>query len=154
MAVEMPRPDTSWKRSIDPLTTGGKPQSNWPPAVWRARVAGLGAASERLAGVRIECRLALDVLAEFDGEGTLFYADPPYPRKTRTSGANYSIEMSAEGWRALAAALNAARGAAAVSAYSHPFVDGLFPPPKWRKIPGPGKPGGQATEALYVNYGR
>ena len=51
---------------------------------------------DRLRGVTIECRPALEVINQQDSPGTLFYVDPPYVLSTRSS---IRSESEADGWR-------------------------------------------------------
>ncbi len=83
--------------------------------------------TERLRGVQIECRPALQVLHNMDGPETLFYLDPPYPAATRSRwGSNgYRHEMTDDDHRELARAVHALRGMAIVSSY-HGLYDELY----------------------------
>lgn len=74
-------------------------------------------AAERLAGVSLECRDALDVVADYGRhESTLIYADPPYLGSTRS--ANYRHELTGEDQhRALAEALRGCAAAVVLSGY-------------------------------------
>jgi len=84
--------------------------------------------AERLRGVLIENRPALEVISRQDGPDTLFYVDPPYVASTRSSLKNgyspYSAEMTDPDHRDLAAALNEIEGVAVVSGYPSPY--GVF----------------------------
>jgi DNA adenine methylase len=51
---------------------------------------------ERLKGVCVLNRDWKDVVLRYDGEGTLFYLDPPYVLETRSSEGIYVYEMSDE----------------------------------------------------------
>lgn len=48
---------------------------------------------ERLRGVTVENRCALEVMSAQDGAQTLHYVDPPYVASTRDKGADYRHEM-------------------------------------------------------------
>jgi len=50
-------------------------------------------AAERLRGVQIECRPALEVIKRFNHENVLIYCDPPYMLESR-HGKQYRCEMS------------------------------------------------------------
>lgn len=65
-----------------------------PARDWRHYPHSLIAVIERLRGVVIENRPAIDVMRANDGEDTLHYLDPPYLMSTRDSGTDYSHEMS------------------------------------------------------------
>lgn len=81
---------------------------------------------ERLKGVVIENREALDVIVQHDGEDTLFYADPPYPHSTRNmqrGNAAYAAEMTDDDHRALAEVLKAVAGMVVLSGYACQLYD-------------------------------
>lgn len=84
--------------------------------------------TERLRGVVIEHRDALEVIAQQDSPSTLMYVDPPYPHSTRTaikshSGAAYRHEMTDDEHRTLADTLHAAQGMVVLSGYACPLYD-------------------------------
>ena len=83
-------------------------------------------AAERLSGVTIECRDALDVIADYGKHGeVLIYADPPYLGETRSVG--YRHEMAdVEQHQALAAALNACAATVVLSGYHSALYAGLY----------------------------
>lgn len=83
---------------------------------------------ERLQGVVIENREAVDVMARFDGTDTLHYVDPPYVHATRQPDAGGSIrayrhEMTDAQHRDLAAFLCTLQGAVIVSGYGSDLYD-------------------------------
>ncbi|KKK59918.1 hypothetical protein LCGC14_3029570, partial [marine sediment metagenome] len=59
----------------------------------------IGVFIDRLRGVTIECRPAIEVIAQQDSPETLFYVDPPYVLDSRTS---VRWQCEADGWRAYA----------------------------------------------------
>jgi len=66
-------------------------------AIWRDFPDLIGSYVERLRGVVIECRPALEVINQHDSPRTLFYVDPPYVIDTRSS---IRTQGEAEGgWR-------------------------------------------------------
>lgn len=77
---------------------------------------------ERLRGVQIESRPALDLLGRFAHPDCLVYADPPYPRSTRTEGL-YRDEMTDGDHLALLAALVAHPGPVILSGYACALYD-------------------------------
>lgn len=97
---------------------------------WRTWPEQIVAYVERLRGVTIECRPAIECIRQQDSEETLFYCDPPYPRSTRTSlrghgrkdGA-YAHEMTDDDHRALALELRGISGMAIVSGYACDLYD-------------------------------
>jgi DNA adenine methylase len=112
--------------------TGMRPtlgaRGNRPELDWRGWPSHIPAWCDRLSTVQIECVDALAAIAKWDREDTLIYADPPYPFSTRTmvrtqSHYHYSIELSDDDHRVLAAALSACRSAVVVSGYSCALYD-------------------------------
>lgn len=85
--------------------------------------------AERLQSVVLECRPALDVIADYgQGAGNLLYVDPPYLGDVRGSdGRQYRVDMRGrEEHRDLAAALRACRAAVVLSGYDSPLYRELF----------------------------
>lgn len=80
--------------------------------------------SERLRGVVIEHRDALDVMKTHDSEKTLHYVDPPYSTDTRRGG-RYKHEMKNEDHEELIECLKSLKGKVIVSGYSHPIYESL-----------------------------
>lgn len=83
-------------------------------------------AAERLAGVSLECRTALEVIEKYGAHpGALLYVDPPYVGSTRA--ANYRHEMTSDAQhRELAAALNDCKAAVVLSGYHSPLYEDLY----------------------------
>ena len=84
-------------------------------------------AAERLMGVQLECRPALELIAGFGDRGdVLLYVDPPYLGSTRVQ-TGYRHEMrTAEEHRELAAALADCKAAVVLSGYHSPLYDDLY----------------------------
>jgi DNA adenine methylase len=82
--------------------------------------------AERLAGVSLECRNALELIADYGKHpSVLLYCDPPYLGSTRS--ANYRHEMTGDDQhRELAAALASCRSAVVLSGYHSPLYDDLY----------------------------
>jgi DNA adenine methylase len=105
---------------------------------WAGYPGALEAVTERLRGVVIENRDALEAIEQYDRPRTLFYADPPYPLSTRCRGsaaatrraerwgAGYRFEMGDGDHTRLAEKLNAAKGAVIVSGYDCPLYRELY----------------------------
>ena len=91
---------------------------------------------ERLRGVVIENRPALDVIVSHDSPETLFYLDPPYPhsvRKMNRGNALYAHEMNDEDHRELAYVLNHVQGMVVISGYACDLYDReLYP--DWTRV--------------------
>ncbi len=102
-------------------TTPAADWKHWPDQVPRF--------VERLRGVTIECRDALQVIAQQDSPHTLFYVDPPYVHSTRSQGNLadkkhfYAHEMDETQHADLAAALRKVVGYVVVSGYPSALYD-------------------------------
>lgn len=103
-----------------------------PATDWRNWPAEIPAFVERLRGVVIENRPAIDVVGDHDREDALFYVDPPYVWSTRSSLADrgrigskhaYRHEMTDEDHRALAARLHSLKGMVVLSGYPCELYD-------------------------------
>ena len=108
------------------------PASEW--ANWTEEVP---AFIERLRGIVIEQRDAIEVIERFDKEDTLFYVDPPYLHETRSAyrggpSHGYRFELSDEGHEALAKKLCELKGMVLLSGYCSPLYEKLYP--KWDRI--------------------
>jgi DNA adenine methylase len=105
-------------------TTPGHDWANLPEA--------LRAVAERLRGVVIENRAALEVIAQQDRGDVLFYVDPPYLGSTRQrchrkGSDTYRHEMaSEEEHRELAETLRGVAGAVIVSGYPSPLYEEIY----------------------------
>lgn len=127
---------------------------------WRSYPEAVPAFVERLQGVTVECRPALDIIKQQDSEDTLFFCDPPYVHATRTAlahkgGSNdccYRHEMTDDDHRDLAQVSHAAAGMVVLCGYASPLYDGeLYA--DWQRVQLPATAdGGQArTEVLWLN---
>lgn len=73
-------------------------------------------AAERLRGVQIECRPALELIPRFNFKNVLVYCDPPYMLGTR-HGKQYRCEMDDKDHEALLDILLRHKGYAVISGY-------------------------------------
>ncbi len=99
-------------------TTGVHDFINYPKA--------MPAIIDRLRGVILENRPAIDVIKAQDSPDTLFYCDPPYPHGTRSSfrsGRHYRHEMSDSEHRRLGQVLRLVRGMVVISGYHCDLYD-------------------------------
>jgi DNA adenine methylase len=90
---------------------------------------------DRLAGVVIENRDALQVIADHDGQDALHYVDPPYPhaaRSDRWAGRAYRHEMTDAQHVELAELLHDVRGVVVLSGYDCELYDALYA--GWAKV--------------------
>ena len=107
-----------------------------PAHDWANYPDALSAVIERLRGVVVESRDALQVIASHDTPRTLIYADPPYVHSTRDEGKrqrDYRYEMTDGDHRALAATLHAVEGMVVLSGYACDLYDcELYP--DWHRV--------------------
>lgn len=100
-----------------------------PAHDWRNYPDVIPAFVDRLRGVVIENRDALDVITQHDSHGTLFYVDPPYPHETRNmkrGNAAYAVEMVTTDHEKLAGVLHAAAGMVMLSTYECDLYTSLY----------------------------
>lgn len=121
---------------------------------WLGSVAGLPEIAARLLRVQIENRPAIALIALNDSPGTLFYCDPPYVHASRGDTRAYGFEMTNAEHRALAEALRAIRGKAAVSGYRGDLMDTLYA--GWHRTDAPARLTHSVKtarqECLWTNY--
>ena len=112
---------TGWWFRKNVATAGNSPTDYL--VAYRARLA---AVTERLSGVSLESRDALDVIRDYGSEPTVcLYADPPYLGSTRA--ANYRVEMlDDDAHRAFADALNECKASVVLSGYDSPLYAELL----------------------------
>lgn len=75
--------------------------------------------SERLRGVTIECRDAIEVMKQHDSPKTLHYVDPPYVPKTRKRVGAYAHELTEQDHIELLKALKSLKGTVLLSGYEN-----------------------------------
>lgn len=102
---------------------------------WLGSVDGLAEIAQRLQRVQIENAPALEVIARYDTEKTLFYVDPPYVHSARGDASAYGYEMGDAEHAELAKALGQIRGRAVVSGYRTDLYDRLFA--DWKRVDAP-----------------
>ena len=113
------------------------------------------ALTERLTGVIIENRPAVDVMRQHDSPETLHYVDPPYPLSTRNikrGNAYYAHELTDDDHRELSEALKQLAGMVIVSGYPCDLYDkDLFK--DWHRITKAAMADGakSRTEVLWLN---
>lgn len=90
------------------------------------KVANISTLTPYLTDVEIYNRNALDVIAETDGEDTLFYLDPPYPASTRSNTGKYRYEQDDDFHRELEQLLLNVKGFVLLSTYKPIFYENLI----------------------------
>ena len=122
------------------IRTGFRANSNrsgtTPAHDWANYPDRLPSVIERLRGVVIENRDALEVMAQHDSDETLHYVDPPYVWETRSSAMHrnrcYTHELDAAGHERLLEFIAGLKGAVVLSGYPHPSYDAALG--DWRRI--------------------
>lgn len=107
---------------------------------------------ERLRGVIIESRPAIDILNQHDSLNTLHYVDPPYVHSTRQSSKRYAFEMTDEQHVELSKTLKRLKGNVIISAYPSKLYNDLYS--DWRKIKKVALADGakKRIELLFLNF--
>lgn len=116
--------------------TGFRANSNrsgtTPAHDWKNYPDALDALIDRLRGVCIENRDAVDVMLAHDSDQSLHYVDPPYLAETRDKGSDYRFEMTTEQHVDLCRALKGLKGTVVLSGYPSPLYDELYG--DWQKV--------------------
>jgi DNA adenine methylase len=122
-----------------------------PAHDWARLPVALEPVVERLRGVVIERKPALDLMAGLDAPDTLFYVDPPYLPETRGKRQRYSHEMDDLDHQYLLRALQGLQGMVALSGYPSDLYNARLP--GWRVYEYQARADGAAkrTERLWLN---
>lgn len=124
-----------------------------PAAAWARLPESMRAAGERLRGVQVLCRDAVQAIRSHAASDVLVYADPPYPRSARSKGsALYRREMTDEDHEELLEALGAHPGPVALSGYRCGMYDAALA--DWSRVELPGRSHRHAAkeeETLWLN---
>ncbi len=91
---------------------------------WQAVVERLSLLHQRLRTVQIEQADWREILDRYDGDGTLFYLDPPYVPETRIGG-HYPNEMTRSDHDELIQRILCVKGMVVLSGYAHPSYQPL-----------------------------
>lgn len=144
-----PRNRTGWRHATGISASAGgsirnvaRQWANLPPLIL--------ATAERLKDAQIECRPALDVIARFAHAGCLIYADPPYPRSTRSEW-QYRHELTDADHAALLDVLDAHPGPVVLSGYRCPLYDDRLA--HWQRldVPATAEGGRARIESVWLN---
>lgn len=137
--------------------TGFRANSNRPGTTpardWRNYPSQLDEIIERLRGVTIENRDAIEVMTAHDGPNTLHYVDPPYVKSTRTDeGDDYAHEMNDDQHSKLLQYLRGVQGKVILSGYPNPIYDDALS--DWRRVTRTALADGAAkrVEVLWMNF--
>lgn len=124
-------------------------------ADWARLPQALEAIVERMRGVTVEHRPAIDVLRQYDNAAALHYVDPPYLKSTRNSSASggnvYRHEMTDDEHVELATVLHELDGAVILSGYASPLYAELYA--DWRTVTrsAHADSGAERTEVLWLS---
>ena len=129
------------------LRAGSLPVHGWTTMPDTVR-----ATSERVRGVVIEQRPAIQVMRDHDSKNTVFYVDPPYLPETRDRGADYRHEMNRQDHADLLTVLRELRGRVIISGYTSPMYDDAMR--DWRRleVAALADGAGRRTEVLWLNF--
>jgi DNA adenine methylase len=114
----------------------------------------LAAYVERLQGVIIENKDAIEVIEQHDGPQTFFYVDPPYPHSTRNmqrGNAAYECEMDDGEHARLAEVLHRVEGMVLISGYSCDLYSQLYGDWKTDEVAHFADGAKARTEVLWMN---
>lgn len=107
-------------------------------------------AAERLRGVQIENRPAIQLIQRFNFPNVLIYADTPYLLETR-HGKQYKHEMTAADHAALLEVLKAHKGPALISGYDSPLYNDALHSWYRQETTVRAQTGGERREILWMN---
>lgn len=99
---------------------------------WMNMPATVRIAAERMRGVIIEQRPAVDVMAACDRPDVVHYIDPPYLPETRSSDKRYRHEMTVAEHEEMLRAVRGLRGSVVLSGYASALYDEALH--GWRRI--------------------
>lgn len=105
---------------------------------------------ERLRGVEIRHKPAIELIVAYNHPDCLIYADPPYVRSTRND-RYYTHEMTNDEHLALLDVLDGHSGPVVLSGYAHPLYDERLA--HWQRMTAPAvaEHGRERTEVLWLN---
>lgn len=124
--------------------------------LWARYPENLGAICQRLQGVIIENKPAVDLIKQHDTADTLFHLDPPYVSDTRVTGNRYyNYEMTDEQHQELLNTIKGIKGKALISGYSSDLYNNALS--EWGKVTkesriSAGRGTGIRTECLWMNF--
>lgn len=135
--------------------TGFRANSNrngtTPAKDWANYPASLEAVVERLRGVIVENKDAVDVMRQHDSPQTLHYVDPPYVPETRDRGSDYNHEMTVEQHADLLSYLASVSGMVVLSGYPSELYENSLS--EWTRVVREALADGarKRTEVLWLN---
>jgi len=132
-------------------------KQNEQASAWWNCIDGLPAVHARLRRVVILNQDALSVIRSQDGERTLFYLDPPYVPRVRSTVGNYAHEMTEADHRTMLETICQCRGKVMLSGYPNPLYRNHLRDWNRHEIEIDNKAAGGAdkrtmTEVVWMNY--
>ncbi len=119
---------------------------------WRRLPERIMEAAERLRGVQIENRPAVELMGKFNYPNVLIYLDPPYMPETR-HGKQYRCEMySRESHEELLCAAKKHRGPVLISGYESELYNSLLEGWRREETDNYSQTGSRKKEILWMNY--
>lgn len=109
------------------LRAGSLPVHGWMKMPEAIRVT-----AERMRGVVVENRPAVQVMQSHDSPSALFYVDPPYLHETRDRTSRYANEMTEADHIEMLACLKSLKGSVVLSGYASDLYDRALE--GWRRI--------------------
>lgn len=110
-------------------------------------------AAERLRGVQIENRPAVQLIREFNSKNVLIYADPPYILSSRSCRrGQYKHEMTDEDHEELLDALIHHKGPVLLSGYENDLYNDRLKDWTVETIDARAQTGGKRQEVLWMNF--
>ena len=103
-----------------------KRRGTTPATDWAGYPNNIDTLSNRLRGVVIENRPAINIIQCHDDAETLFYVDPPYVHGTRKLSAGYRHEMTDLEHEELSHALHSVKGMVMISGYTSELYNRLY----------------------------
>lgn len=123
---------------------------------WASYPQAIAAAGERLQGVLIENRTAVEVLVQHDTTSSLHFVDPPYVRDTRVlkTQAAYRHEMTNADHQELLECLLSLKGYVVLCSYEHELYAGMLK--GWKRFETQARAAGHKgsvmrTEVVWIN---
>lgn len=123
-----------------------------PVHLWASLPETIRISAERMRGVVIERRPAIQVIEAHDDARALHYVDPPYLPETRDKGRDYRHEMTRDDHVALLAVLRRTSGAVVLSGYASSLYDDALHD-WWRiEVNARADRAAERTEVIWCNF--
>lgn len=135
--------NTGWRCHVDGHNNPGRSFIDWKY--------NLKAISERLQGVMLESRDALDVIRNFDSPRSLIYCDPPYISDVINTSHNYEHQMSEDGHESLLNLLLKSSSMCLVSGYDNDLYRDVLKDWVIKKVAARAATNKKTTECLWMN---